>query len=57
MRNEDTPEDQIEWVDENGKIYNSIFTFKEDPPIEKRMVDLFKIESYAKKRSATYMSY
>ena len=42
VRNEDTPGDQIEYVDKNGKIYNTIFTFKEGASIEKRMADLFK---------------
>ena len=35
MTNEDTPGNQVEWMDKNGKIYNSIFTFKEDAPIVK----------------------
>ena len=42
VRNEDTPRDQIEWVDENEKINNSMITFKEDAPVEKRMADHFK---------------
>ena len=41
--NEDTPKYQVEWVDENGKIYNSILTFKEDAPIEEKMHDLFEM--------------
>ena len=41
MRNEDIPGDQIEWGNENGKIYNSIFTFKNNIPIEKRIAGLF----------------
>ena len=36
VRNKDTSGNQIEWVVENEKIHNSIFTFKEDAPIEKR---------------------
>ena len=40
---EDTLRNQVERVDENGKIYNSIFTYKEDAPIEKKMSDLFEI--------------
>ena len=31
-RNKDTPGNQIEYMDENVKICNSIFTFKEDAP-------------------------
>ena len=42
VKSEDTPGEQIECVDEKGKIYNSILTFKEDAPIEKKMVELFK---------------
>ena len=42
VRNENTLGEQIEWVDENEKIYNSIFPFKENASIEKRMPDLFK---------------
>ena len=42
MRNEDTPGNQIEFVDENEKIYNSSFTFIKDAPIEKRMTGFFK---------------
>ena len=38
VRNEDTTGDQIEYVDENGEIYNSIFTFKEDAHLFKRRV-------------------
>ena len=40
--NEDTPADQIEWVDKKGKIYCSIFTFIEDDPNVKRMADLYR---------------
>ena len=40
VRNEDTPQYQIEYVDKNMKIFDSIFIFKEDAPIEKRMADL-----------------
>ena len=40
----------------NGKIYNNIFNFKENAPIGKRMADLFRRISYAKKRSAIGMS-
>ena len=29
-------------MDEDGKIYNSIFTFRVDEPIEKQMADLFE---------------
>ena len=32
MTNEDTPGNQVEWVVENGKIYNNIFTFEDDAP-------------------------
>ena len=35
--NGDTPENQVEWVDEEGKIYNSTFTFREDAAIEKQI--------------------
>ena len=48
-----TPGNQIKYVDKNGKIYNTIFTFKEDAPTKKRMVNPFK----RRKRSATDMSY
>ena len=41
VMNEDTPGNQVKWEDENGKLYNNIFTFKEDAPIEK-MADLFE---------------
>ena len=44
LRNKDTPGNQIEYVDENRKIYNSILTFKKDATIEKRMTDLFKMK-------------
>ena len=42
VRNVDTPGNQLEWVDENGKICKSIFTFKEDAPIQKKMTVFFK---------------
>ena len=42
VTNTRTPGNQVEWVDENGKIYNSMFTFKVDALIEKRMTDLFR---------------
>ena len=29
-----TPENQVKWVNENEKIYNSTFNFGEDTPIE-----------------------
>ena len=35
VTNEYTPENQVEWVNKNRKIYNSTFTFKEDALIEK----------------------
>ena len=41
MPNKDTPGNHVEWVDENGKIYSSLFTFKEDAPI-KKMAELFE---------------
>ena len=40
--------DQIEYMDKNGKIYNSIFTFKEDALIKKIMADLFKMRVICK---------
>merc|ERR1711976_724142 len=40
--NEDAPEEEIEYVDENGKLYVSIFTFKENRPSSKKMNDRFK---------------
>ena len=42
VRNEDTPENQIEYMDSNGKKYNSKFIFKETASMEKKMADLFK---------------
>ena len=42
VRNEDAPEVQIKWVDENGKIFKNIFTFKMDAFKAKRMADLFR---------------
>ena len=36
VTNEDTPENQIERLDENEKICNSIYTFNEEVPIEKK---------------------
>ena len=42
VTDEDAPEDKIELVDENGKFYNSCFTFKECTPINKTMADHFK---------------
>ena len=42
VTDEDVPEDKIELVDENGKFYNSCFTFKECTPINKTMADRFK---------------
>ena len=36
VTNEDTPENPVEWVYEEGKIYNSIFTLREDAPKEKK---------------------
>ena len=42
VRNEDAPGNQVEWVNKNGKIYNSTFTFKEDAPIEKKIAYLLK---------------
>ena len=41
VMNEDTPENKVEWRDEDNKIYNSIFIFKEDVLIEKHIADLF----------------
>ena len=55
VRNEDTPGNQVEL--ENGKIYNSMFTFKEDAPIEKKWMTSLKVKSYTNKRSATDISY
>ena len=57
VMNEDTPKYQVEWVDENGKIYNSIFNFKKDASIEKKWPTYLKGESYAKQRSSTDMSF
>ena len=37
-------------MDENGIIYNSIFTFKEDVPLEKKWKTSLKGESNAKKK-------
>ena len=45
VTNEDTPENQVKWMNEEGKIYNSIFTFREDAPIEKQMADLCEKEN------------
>ena len=41
VTNEDIPESRVERVNEYGKLYNSIFTFREDVPIEKK-ADLFE---------------
>ena len=57
VRNENTPGNQIEYEYENRIIYNSTFTFKEDARIEKKWLNSLKGELYAKKRSATNMSY
>ena len=38
----DAPGDQIEYVDKSGKMYCSVFIFKEIASIGKRMADLFK---------------
>ena len=35
---------QVEWVDENGKMYNSIFIFKEGALIEKNWLTSLKGE-------------
>ena len=35
VTNEDTSRNQVELVDKNGKIHNSIFIFEKDAPIEK----------------------
>ena len=40
--NEDTPENQVEWVDKEGKIYNSTFTFRKDTHIEKEIAEFFE---------------
>ena len=37
VTNEDTPENQIERLDENEKICNSIFIFTDDAPREKKI--------------------
>ena len=51
VRNKDTPGNQIEFVDENERIIcNSIFTFKEVDPTEKRMADFFKKRVICKKK-------
>ena len=50
VRNEDTPGNQIKYIDENRKIYNSIFAFKEDAPTEKRIAELFKRRTICKKK-------
>ena len=47
VRNKNTPGNQIEYVNKNGKIYNTIFTFKEDAPTEKNMAD-FPVYVYRK---------
>ena len=42
VTNEDAPKENVDLVDKNGKFYNSIFTFKENAPINKKMTDRFK---------------
>ena len=43
VTDEDAPEERTELVDEDGKFYHSIFTFKENAPINKRkMTDCYK---------------
>ena len=44
--------EQETWVNEQWKIYCSIFTFEEDDPNEEKMVDL---ESYGRKKNVTDM--
>ena len=50
---EDTPGNQIEYVHKIGKIYNTIFIFKEDALTEKRMADLFKRKVICKKKECS----
>ena len=52
----DTPGNQVKWVDENGKIYNSIFTFKKNTN-RRKMADLFERKIICKERNAIDMSY
>ena len=41
VTNKDTPENQVEWVNENGKYTIAyLLAFKEDPPIEKNGLPL-----------------
>ena len=41
--NEDKSGNSV-YVDKNGKIYNSIFTFKEGVPTNKKMADFFEMK-------------
>ena len=44
--------DQMIYADEKGKIYCSIFTFKEDDPNVKRMANIFRKGVVCKKRES-----
>ena len=44
---------ETKYMNENCKIYNSKFTFKEDAPTEKRMADLFERKVTCKQKECT----
>ena len=50
MWNKDISGKEIEYVDKNGKIYNTTFTFKKDAITEKIMAGLFKRRVICKKK-------
>ena len=54
VTNTRTPGNQVEWVDENGKIYDCIFTLKEDAPIKNKMADLFERNIWDEKECYRY---
>ena len=50
VTNKDTPENQVEWVNENGKYTIAyLLAFKEDPPIEKNGLPLWKENNIQRK--------
>ena len=52
--NKDTSENQVEWVDKKGKIYDSIFTFREDVPIEKKIRIICKEQEFNRYELLTF---
>ena len=50
VTNYDAPENQVECVDEEGKINNCIFTCRVDALIEKQLNDFFERKIICKKK-------